>query len=253
MARWCATAGQQPVCPRWQPPLCVSDRPPPPPRARCHTRSAVPQAKHAQPGCPLESPREWTISLPGRLTSKKSIPRWLPLWRPTASCSIRPASPPSSPSRVLTGQPSSSTFWPKRLAACPAAVAEITDSAVILSLGGGVQSTALALMAVGGDLPPDFRRPRAAIFADTGWEPASVYAHLRWLVQTLGRPLPVHIVRAMRPDGTPVHIREDSEAIVRGETGRFANPPLFVKESGTRRIATRASRRTSRRTSTPAA
>jgi 3'-phosphoadenosine 5'-phosphosulfate sulfotransferase (PAPS reductase)/FAD synthetase len=53
-------------------------------------------------------------------------------------------------------------------------VAEITDSAVILSLGGGVQSTALALMAAGGDLPPDFRRPSAAIFADTGWEPASV-------------------------------------------------------------------------------
>ena len=110
-------------------------------------------------------------------------------------------------------------------------MAEITDSHVILSLGGGVQSTALALMAAGGDLPPDFRRPSAAIFADTGWEPASVYTHLRWLVQTLGTTLPVHIVRAMRPDGTPVHIREDSEAIVRGESGRFANPPLFVKES----------------------
>ena len=110
-------------------------------------------------------------------------------------------------------------------------MAEITDSAVILSLGGGVQSTALALMAAGGDLPPDFRRPSAAIFADTGWEPASVYTHLRWLVQTLGTTLPVHIVRAMRPDRTPVHIREDSEAIVRGETGRFANPPLFVKGS----------------------
>jgi 3'-phosphoadenosine 5'-phosphosulfate sulfotransferase (PAPS reductase)/FAD synthetase len=110
-------------------------------------------------------------------------------------------------------------------------VAEITDSAVILSLGGGVQSTALVLMAAVGDLPRNFRRPSAAIFADTGWEPASVYGHLRWLVQTLGTTLPVHIVRAMRPDGTPVHIREDSEAIVRGETGRFANPPLFVKES----------------------
>jgi integrase len=35
----------------------------------------------------------------------------------------------------------------------------------------------------------------------------------------------------MRPDGTPAHIREDSEAIVRGETARLANPPLFVKES----------------------
>jgi hypothetical protein len=43
--------------------------------------------------------------------------------------------------------------------------------------------------------------------------------------------LPIHIVRGMRPDGTPAHIREDSEAIVRGDAHRLANPPLFVKES----------------------
>src|SRR5205814_10359044 len=106
-----------------------------------------------------------------------------PLWGPTASCSTRTASPPSSPSRVPTGQPSSSTFWPRRLAACPAAMAEITDSHVILSLGAGVQSTALALMAVQGELP-GFRRPVAAIFADTGWEPAGIRAFL------LARPNP---------------------------------------------------------------
>jgi hypothetical protein len=35
----------------------------------------------------------------------------------------------------------------------------------------------------------------------------------------------------MRPDGTPAHIRGNSEAVVRGDTSRFANPPLFVKES----------------------
>jgi hypothetical protein len=46
-------------------------------------------------------------------------------------------------------------------------MAEITDSHFILSLGAGVQSTALALMAVRGELP-GFRRPVAAIFADTG-------------------------------------------------------------------------------------
>ena len=86
-------------------------------------------------------------------------------------------------------------------------------------------------MAGRGELPSRFRRPMAAIFADTGWEPSRVYAHLQWLIQTLGPALPVHVVRAMRPDGTPAHIREDSEAIVHGETARLANPPLFVKES----------------------
>ena len=37
----------------------------------------------------------------------------------------------------------------------------------ILSLGGGVQSTALLLMSLHGDIEPRFD---AAIFADTGWE-----------------------------------------------------------------------------------
>jgi hypothetical protein len=106
-----------------------------------------------------------------------------------------------------------------------------TDRRVILSLGAGVQSSTLALMAARGDLPPGFAQPTAAVFADTGWEPASVYRHLHWLIEAIGSILPIHIVRGMRPDGTPAHIREDSEAIVCGDTNRLANPPLFVKES----------------------
>lgn len=43
----------------------------------------------------------------------------------------------------------------------------------ILSLGAGVQSTTLALLACEGVLHLD-----AAIFADTGWEPPGVYRHL---------------------------------------------------------------------------
>src|SRR5437879_6582154 len=105
------------------------------------------------------------------------------------------------------------------------------DRRVILSLGAGVQSTTLALMALRGHLPVADTRPMAAVFADTGFEPRRVYEHLHWLIQTLGTDLPLHIVRAMRPDGTPAHIREDTEAIVRGETARLANPPVFVKES----------------------
>ena len=44
----------------------------------------------------------------------------------------------------------------------------------VLSLGAGVQSTTLLLMSLEGILP----RLDAAIFADTGWEPAHVYSHL---------------------------------------------------------------------------
>jgi hypothetical protein len=94
----------------------------------------------------------------------------------------------------------------------------------------GVQSTTLALMAVRGELPGS-DRPLAAVFADTGFEPKRVYEHLRSFIATLGADLPVHVVRGMGPDGTPAYIREDTEAIVRGETNRLADPPVFVKES----------------------
>jgi len=108
----------------------------------------------------------------------------------------------------------------------------VTDPHVILSLGAGCQSSALALMARDGELRAHgFPMPTAAVFADTGFEPRRVYEHLGWLVLTLGAVLPVHVVRAMRPDGTPAHIREDTEAIVRGDSPRLANPPVFVKES----------------------
>lgn len=52
-----------------------------------------------------------------------------------------------------------------------------------LSLGAGVQSTVLALMAERGEygLP----KPDVAVFADTGWEPPSVYEHLDWLQEQL--------------------------------------------------------------------
>jgi hypothetical protein len=50
----------------------------------------------------------------------------------------------------------------------------ITKQISVLSLGAGVQSTAIVLLAIEEKLPlPDF-----AIFADTGWEPQAVYDHL---------------------------------------------------------------------------
>lgn len=63
----------------------------------------------------------------------------------------------------------------------------------ILSLGAGVQSSTLALMAAVGEVKP---MPTAAVFADTGAEPASVYKWLDWLETQL--PFPVYRVRALR-------------------------------------------------------
>ena len=61
----------------------------------------------------------------------------------------------------------------------------------VLSLGAGVQSTTLALMAAKGELG---EVPDCAIFSDTGWEPKAVYEHLEKLILAL--PFPVYIVSA---------------------------------------------------------
>lgn len=61
----------------------------------------------------------------------------------------------------------------------------------VLSLGAGVQSTTIALMAARGEIEP----PDCAIFADTGDEPAAVYKHLDWLMSPGVLPFPVHVVK----------------------------------------------------------
>ena len=61
----------------------------------------------------------------------------------------------------------------------------------IISLGAGVQSSTMALMAAHGEITP---MPDAAIFADTQAEPQEVYDWLDWLEQQL--PFPVHRVTA---------------------------------------------------------
>jgi len=63
----------------------------------------------------------------------------------------------------------------------------------IISLGAGVQSTTMALMAAHGEIAP---MPDAAIFADTQAEPQAVYDHLRWLMSPNVLPFPVHVVTA---------------------------------------------------------
>lgn len=59
----------------------------------------------------------------------------------------------------------------------------------IISLGAGVQSSTMSLMAAHGEITP---MPVAAIFADTQAEPKSVYTWLDWLEKQL--PFPVYRV-----------------------------------------------------------
>lgn len=86
----------------------------------------------------------------------------------------------------------------------------------VISLGAGVQSTAMALMAAHGEIGP---MPDCAIFADTGWEPKAVYRHLDWLTGVL--PFPVHIVSGG-------NLRADALAKSNTTGGRFASIPWFI-------------------------
>ena len=56
----------------------------------------------------------------------------------------------------------------------------------VLSLGGGVQSTVMCLLAEEGSLG---NKPDCAIFADTGWEPQSVYNNIEWLESQVSFPI----------------------------------------------------------------
>lgn len=84
-----------------------------------------------------------------------------------------------------------------------------------LSLGAGVQSTTIYLLACEGTIPPF----DAAIFADTGWEPDRVYRHLYLLEQ-----------HGAQVGGPPVlrvssgNIRNDAL----DPEHRFASMPLYV-------------------------
>ncbi|MFG2986164.1 hypothetical protein ACGFYQ_33770 [Streptomyces sp. NPDC048258] len=86
----------------------------------------------------------------------------------------------------------------------------------ILSLGAGVQSTTVALLSAAGHLP----RLDAAIFADTGWEPRAVYAHLDRLEREVLQPAGIPLYRV-----SVGNIRDDAL----DPEHRFASMPLFIK------------------------
>jgi hypothetical protein len=83
-----------------------------------------------------------------------------------------------------------------------------------LSLGAGVQSSTLALMYAVGELTP---MPKAAIFADTQAEPASVYKWLDWLEKQL--PFPVHRVtfRDLQAEALTMRVTKDGRKFSRSD------------------------------------
>ena len=88
-----------------------------------------------------------------------------------------------------------------------------------ISLGGGVQSSVMALMASRGAFA---RVPDCAIFADTHWEPPSVYEHLGWLGGQLSFPL--HVVDKGRS------LREDVKALTSHSGHRnYEEIPVYLK------------------------
>lgn len=96
------------------------------------------------------------------------------------------------------------------------------NTITILSLGGGVQSTTLALLAEDADFP-DFEKPVAAIVADTVDESPKLYAHLEWLRSQVS--FPIYIVQEGNGLG------RDFLAALSGETKRASQPPFYVKEA----------------------
>lgn len=86
----------------------------------------------------------------------------------------------------------------------------------VLSLGAGWQSTTLAILAARGDLEP----LDAAVFADTGWEPAAVYAHLDRLEREVLQPAGIPLYRVATGN-----IRRDAL----DPSHRFASMPLYVR------------------------
>lgn len=93
----------------------------------------------------------------------------------------------------------------------------------IISLGAGVQSSTMALMAAAGEITP---MPAAAVFADTQAEPASVYRWLDWLEKQL--PFPVHRVTKGSLTETALRVRSHKDG-----SGRWAKSliPVYTLES----------------------
>ena len=91
----------------------------------------------------------------------------------------------------------------------------------VISLGAGVQSSAMALMAARGEIGP---MPEAAVFADTQAEPEEVYQWLSWLKKKL--PFPVFTV-------TRGNLGKDACLVKKSKKGNNYTGhtvPVFIKD-----------------------
>ena len=94
-----------------------------------------------------------------------------------------------------------------------------THSLTVISLGGGVQSSVMSFMASGGAFGAI---PDCAIFADTHWEPPTIYTHLDWLSRNLSFPL--YVVDNGRS------LREDAKALTNHSGNEsFIDIPVYLK------------------------
>jgi hypothetical protein len=96
----------------------------------------------------------------------------------------------------------------------------VSEPLHILSLGAGVQSSTMALMAAHGEIKP---MPDAAIFADTMAEPKHVYEWLNWLEPQL--PFPVFRVSFG-------NLHKDIIKAVEKRHNRLDQPPFFLDGGG---------------------
>ncbi len=97
---------------------------------------------------------------------------------------------------------------------------------VFLSLGAGVQSSVMLIMAIKGEI----ERPNHVIFADTGWESKKTYSHVNWCQKQCDKAgIPFHITSAgnIRADAAISRTADSGEY-----NGRWASIPLFV-DTGT--------------------
>lgn len=114
----------------------------------------------------------------------------------------------------------------------------MTVEVTVLSLGAGVQSTALAIMLDREELA-GFKRPRWAIFADTGAEPPHVYETLDWLAERISYPV-VRTSWGNLAENTWKAIRGE-EVAERGHTGKatgYIDLPVFTETGMARRQCT---------------
>lgn len=114
----------------------------------------------------------------------------------------------------------------------PIATMPNTEPIHIISLGAGVQSSCMSLMAAAGEITP---MPVAAIFADTQAEPKSVYTWLDWLE----KQLPFPVVRTTKGNLTEMALRIREKRDGSGKWATTVIPAYVLNPDGSRGIIQR--------------